>query len=72
MQNIQAYEATFDTTSKVYQVWRIIKDQGWHCRECEYTHINTTQIAGGSGIQGLQRGTQSRDGPKTEKTQVDA
>ena len=40
----------------------VLKDRQWHCRECEYTHAGTTQIAGGSGIQGLQRGTKSRPG----------
>lgn len=44
----------------------MLKDQQWHCRECEYTHINITQIAGGSGIQGLQRGAKSRDGLKID------
>ncbi|MXW95707.1 MAG: restriction endonuclease [Acidimicrobiaceae bacterium] len=66
MQSTSAFEATFDPTTKVYEVWLVLKDQGWHCRECEYTHIGITQIAGGSGIQGLQRGTKSRDGLKIE------
>ncbi len=74
----QEFEATFNKGTKIYQVWLVLKDQQWHCRECEYTHVNITQIAGGSGIQGLQRGTKSRDGleidsanhlcPKCERT----
>jgi len=59
---IQAFEKAFNPATKVYQVFQILKDQQWHCRECEYTHTRITQIAGGSGIQGLQRGTNSRRG----------
>ena len=56
------FEESFDEDSKVYQVYLILKDREWHCRECEYKHTGITQIAGGSGIQGLQRGTKSRQG----------
>ena len=56
------FENTFDKNSKVYQVYLVLRDRQWHCRECEYTHVGITQIAGGSGIQGLQRGTRSRHG----------
>ncbi|MXW42251.1 MAG: restriction endonuclease [Acidimicrobiia bacterium] len=55
-------EGAFQPDSKVYLVYLVLSDQEWHCRECEYAHVQTSQIAGGSGIQGLQRGTQSRDG----------
>jgi len=48
--------------SKIRMVFDILKDQEWHCRECEYAHTGITQIAGGSGIQGLQRGTHSCPG----------
>jgi len=56
------YENSFDKTTKTYKVYCVLKDKQWHCRECEYTHIGITQIAGGSGIQGLQRGSRRRDG----------
>ncbi|MCY4466216.1 MAG: restriction endonuclease [Chloroflexi bacterium] len=56
------FEQVFKPESKVYQVYLVLKDQQWHCRECEYQHTGITQIAGGSGIQGLQRGTKSRPG----------
>lgn len=59
---MSSIEDTFDRDSKLWQVYSVLKDQQWHCRECEYQHVKTTQIAGGSGIQGLQRGTKSRDG----------
>ena len=59
---LEIYEASFDKDSKVYRVFEVLRDEQWHCRECEYTHIGITQIAGGSGIQGLERGTQKRLG----------
>lgn len=52
----------FKEGSKIHMVYLVLSDQEWHCRECEYSHVQTSQIAGGSGIQGLQRGTQTRDG----------
>lgn len=62
MTTMSDFEDSFNKDTKVYQVFLVLKDMQWHCRECEYTHINITQIAGGSGIQGLQRGTGSRQG----------
>lgn len=62
MTDAAQFEETFDQGSKVHQVYLILKDREWHCRACEYQHTGITQIAGGSGIQGLQRGTQSRPG----------
>ena len=56
------FEATLNESTKIYMVYSVLKDHQWHCRECKYTHTGITQIAGGSGIQGLQRGTQSRLG----------
>ena len=66
MSDLAAFEATFDPTSKVYKVYSVLKNRQWHCREHEYTHVQTTQIAGGAGIQGLQRGTRSRAGMEIE------
>ncbi|MCY4623604.1 MAG: restriction endonuclease [Chloroflexi bacterium] len=56
------FEAIFDKKRINYLVFLVLKDQQWHCREHEYTHTRSTQIAGGAGIQGLQRGTQTRPG----------
>ena len=56
------FEDTFDEDSKLWKVYSVLKDRQWHCRECEYGHVESRQIAGGSGIQGLQRGTKSRPG----------
>ena len=62
MSSTSDFEHTFDKETKVYQVYLRLQDHQWHCRECEYTNTGITQIAGGSGIQGLQRGTRSRPG----------
>ena len=62
MSELESFEASFDTDRKVYKVFAVLRDQQWHCRGCEYAHVGTTQIAGGAGIQGLQRGTRSRPG----------
>jgi hypothetical protein len=60
--SIESLEAAFKPDSKIFKVYLVLKDQQWHCRECEYAHVKSSQIAGGSGIQGLQRGTKSRNG----------
>ena len=60
------FESAFDKTTKIWKVYSVLKDRQWHCRECEYTHVGSTQIAGGSGIQGLQRGTAKRKGMEIE------
>ncbi len=60
--HVSDYEQLFSEGSKSQGVFAVLRDQQWHCRECEYRHINITQIAGGGGIQGLERGTGSRPG----------
>ncbi len=62
MMNVSEFEATFNTSTKVYKVFMVLRDQQWHCRACEYGHVESSQLAGGAGIQGLQRGTHSRPG----------
>ena len=64
------FESAFGTNTKVYQVYLVLRDQQWHCRECEYSHTGITQIAGGAGIQGLQRGTKSRAGMRIESANL--
>ncbi len=53
-----------DTYQKKY--FEILMDKGWHCRECANKQVGSAQIAGGGGIQGLQRGTKKRPGIITE------
>ncbi len=62
MTELADYEATFDKSTKLWMVFEVLRDMQWHCRGHEYTHTGITQIAGGSGIQGLQRGTRTRPG----------
>lgn len=49
-----------DTTQS--KVFRVLEDKKWHCRGCAYRGIESGQLAGGGGIQGLERGTASRPG----------
>jgi len=49
------------------RVFALLKDKEWHCREHEGNQIGSNQYAGGGGIQGLQRGTKSRDGLEIEQ-----
>lgn len=48
------------------KVFGVLRDQQWHCRGHEYKRIPSGQLAGGGGIQGLQRGTSARPGVKIE------
>ena len=59
---LSEYESLFNKSTKTWGVYRVLRDKQWHCRECEYRHLNITQIAGGGGIQGLERGTKTRPG----------
>jgi hypothetical protein len=52
----------FRKNSTQYKVFQLLRDQRWHCRECEGKSVSSGQYAGGGGIQGLQRGTKSRPG----------
>ncbi len=57
------YEDTFlNKASLRYRVFQILKDEQWHCRKCDYAGVDSTQIAGGGGIQGLQNGSKTRPG----------
>lgn len=61
--NVFDYQDTFrDKMSLQYQLFQILKDCDWHCRNCIAKDIPSGQIAGGGGIQGLQRGTTNRPG----------
>lgn len=61
--NIAKYQNTFkDRASLQYQLFQILKDCKWHCRNCVSMNVKSGQIAGGGGIQGLQRGTTLRPG----------
>ena len=49
--DISEFEASFDTGTKLYKVFMVLRDKQWHCRACEYAHVGSSQLAGGSGIQ---------------------
>ena len=57
-----ALEDAFNQNTKIWQVYLVPRDHQWHCRACEYSHVKSSHIAGGAGIQGLQRGNQHRPG----------
>lgn len=44
------------------QVRAVLADQEWHCRQHEYKDVPSGQLAGGGGIQGLQRGSKAQAG----------
>ncbi len=60
------YLKTFDNNSIIFKVFSILKDKKWHCRTCVEAAVKSRQIAGGGGIQGLQRGTKTRPGLEIE------
>lgn len=55
-------ESDFGEGTKARAVFAVLKDRQWHCRTCEYKHVESTQIAGSGGIQGLKRGSAGRPG----------
>jgi hypothetical protein len=57
----------FKKNSLQAKVFAVLKDQAWHCRGHEYKQVPSGQLAGGGGIQGLQRGTKSRHGIEIER-----
>ena len=63
---LDQYESLLNPSSLQAAYFHLLRDQQWHCRDCAVREIGSTQIAGGGGIQGLQRGTKSRPGIVTE------
>ena len=59
---LNCFLKTFRPNAKALKVFLVLKDKQWHCRACEYEHVESGQIAGSGGIQGLQRGSNSRPG----------
>lgn len=62
MSELDDFRSTLRLGTIISSVFEVLSDRRWHCRECSYGHTGTTQIAGGGGIQGLERGTKSRPG----------
>ncbi|MCG1024511.1 hypothetical protein [Dehalobacter sp.] len=59
---IDEYKVQLGTDSLQSIYFTILQNQEWHCRKCAQQEIGSEQLAGGGGVQGLQRGTKSRPG----------
>lgn len=59
---IEKYETLLGTESLQSKYFAILKDTDFHCRKCAQQQIGSEQLAGGGGVQGLQRGSKSRPG----------
>lgn len=64
MDNDQYLKTFKKKNSLQEQYFLVLRDCRWHCRNCDSQGINSSQLAGGGGIQGLQRGTKTRPGLK--------
>ena len=60
--NAREYKALHTPGTKQLQTFEVLEDRDWHCRNHAYHHIESGQIAGSGGIQGLKRGTAKRPG----------
>ena len=67
--NVSNFENLLNDGTLQKHLFEILKDGNWHCRECAAKLIGSRQIAGGGGIQGLERGTKSRPGIVIESQQ---
>ncbi len=59
---INDYRETLTTGSLQAKYFELLSDQKFHCRKCAQREIGSEQLAGGGGVQGLQRGTKNRPG----------
>ena len=57
-----AYKSALGPMSLQGKYFSILQDKEAHCRKCAQQQIGSEQLAGGGGVQGLQRGTKSRPG----------
>jgi len=60
--DINDYRDTLTTDSLQAKYFELLSDQTSHCRKCAQRVIGSEQLAGGGGVQGLQRGTKNRPG----------
>lgn len=59
---IDAFVNILGENSLQGQYFRMLSDCRPHCRKCAQQQIGSEQLAGGGGVQGLQRGNKSRPG----------
>ncbi len=65
-ESLEDFEGKFRAGTIQKQVFEVLRDKQWHCRDCDYDHVSTAQFAGGGGIQGLERGNRTRPGIEIE------
>lgn len=58
----EEYIKLFKDGSLQKKYFEILRDKEWHCRKCAQQLIGSEQLAGGGGVQGLQRGGKNRPG----------
>lgn len=58
----EKYEALLGTDSLQSKYFAILRDRTAHCRKCAQQQVGSEQLAGGGGVQGLQRGNKTRPG----------
>lgn len=59
---ISEYKNMLTSGSLQAEYFKILSDKNFHCRKCAQKMIGSEQLAGGGGVQGLQRGTKNRPG----------
>lgn len=59
---IDEYSRLLGVNTLQYRYFRILQDEEWHCRKCSQPIVGSEQLAGGGGVQGLQRGNRTRPG----------
>ena len=64
--DVERYKGLLSTAQKASMVFAVLEDRQWHCRNHEYGHVGSGQLAGSGGIQGLKRGGSKRPGIKIE------
>ena len=40
--DVKEFAASFNTNTKLYKVFVVLRDLQWHCRACEYIHVQST------------------------------
>ena len=65
---IEEYKRLLGKGSLQRQYFEILQDGAPHCRKCAQQETGSEQLAGGGGVQGLERGTKNRPGIVIETT----
>lgn len=65
---VEEYQNLLAEGSLQSQYFAILLDGAPHCRKCAQREIGSEQLAGGGGVQGLERGNKTRPGIVIETT----